>query len=131
MSSNPKVRQISRMAQASPVPNTYHPSSSQSHNTSLPSTSNTPLQKANTYPLTGRCPCSHITYTLSSAPLIVHACHCTTANANPDHHSRSTQSTSPTASGSQTAQQKHISCAKQYQPHLTHKAKSWCGVASV
>ncbi|KAH0444663.1 glutathione-dependent formaldehyde- gfa [Colletotrichum camelliae] len=32
---------------------------------------------ANESPLTGRCACSHVRYTLSSPPLIVHACHCT------------------------------------------------------
>ncbi|UPX19780.1 uncharacterized protein EKO05_0010031 [Ascochyta rabiei] len=55
------------MVQTSPALNTYHP----------PSSSDKPLQKINTYPPTGRCPCSHVTYTLSSAPLTVHACHCT------------------------------------------------------
>ncbi|OAL46037.1 hypothetical protein IQ07DRAFT_634925 [Pyrenochaeta sp. DS3sAY3a] len=39
-------------------------------------TTTTP-QKLGVYPLTGGCPCSHVRYTLSSAPLIVHACHCT------------------------------------------------------
>ncbi|KAF2026797.1 hypothetical protein EK21DRAFT_73386, partial [Setomelanomma holmii] len=29
------------------------------------------------YPLHGCCPCSHVNYTLTSAPIIVHACHCT------------------------------------------------------
>lgn len=38
---------------------------------------NQPLQTLNTYHLTGRCSCSYTTYTLSSPPLIVHACHCT------------------------------------------------------
>jgi hypothetical protein len=32
---------------------------------------------SSTYPLHGRCPCAHTSYTLSSAPLVVHACHCT------------------------------------------------------
>lgn len=27
--------------------------------------------------LTGRCPCSSVTYSLSSPPMIVHCCHCT------------------------------------------------------
>jgi hypothetical protein len=30
-----------------------------------------------TYPLHGRCPCAHTSFTLSTAPLVVHACHCT------------------------------------------------------
>ena len=49
----------------------------ESNGYSPPATSTKPLQKLNTYPLTGRCPCSHVTYELSSSPLIVHACHCT------------------------------------------------------
>ncbi|KAH3906435.1 hypothetical protein HBH56_203930 [Parastagonospora nodorum] len=28
-------------------------------------------------PFYGSCPCTHISYTLTSTPLIVHACHCT------------------------------------------------------
>jgi hypothetical protein len=35
------------------------------------------LQALGTYPLHGGCPCTHTRYTLSSAPLVVHACHCT------------------------------------------------------
>src|SRR5262245_45752508 len=29
-----------------------------------------------TYPLTGRCACKTVSYELQSAPVIVHACHC-------------------------------------------------------
>ncbi|KAH7394060.1 Mss4-like protein [Phaeosphaeria sp. MPI-PUGE-AT-0046c] len=35
------------------------------------------LRPINTYPMHGGCPCTFVRYTLSSAPLIVHACHCT------------------------------------------------------
>jgi hypothetical protein len=31
----------------------------------------------NPLPLHGSCPCTYISYTLTSSPLIVHACHCT------------------------------------------------------
>jgi hypothetical protein len=35
------------------------------------------LQPLGHYPLHGGCPCTHVRYTLTTAPMIVHACHCT------------------------------------------------------